>query len=664
MMQMLSKQQIITAIEQGEPINATLDDGSFSVQITEYVPYVCTAIHAGHNLRTNLAKKCLLSAEQRLIEEDPYTDQLINCFPITLVAHDSRYEYDLNRDAENCLYDIAWNKPVWKPKLTAKDRQVSLAKHQNYYDVLHALLTKLQQLFGGAFLLDLHSYNWQIRQYDNAPVFNIGTEQIDVSRWDSVIKRFESQLKKTKLAHVETTVVRNGVFYGRGYQATFINNYFNQVLIIPLEIKKVFMDETTGECYPLVLEKIQQNLYVAVINAVKAFSKKLQYKSTNKVTIQPTNIEPIVSRVDQKLYKIAKYIETLHYVNPINIQQEKKRFLTQRGYEPQFCYRQLKIDPYEIKEQLYRLPVSQIHDPQLRQLYRSVINTYATKIEMLAHIGKPDFLYNSLRYYGKPSQRDIDNALFLLHAKPFDIGQFSAEKYTAEQVRPRFEAAAKAMNLPCKVVVSSKLVAKAMVDNSRSTLLINKNAKFTEFDLNALIHHELGVHMVTTVNARQQPLKVFALGLPGNTFTQEGLAIYNEYRFGCINLKRLQQLSLRVFAVEMMATGHNFHYVFQRLTDDFCLGVDEAFGICTRVFRGGGFTKDYLYLSGFRDIVALAKQRSIDNLYIGKTGLKFIDTIDSLIDRGLLKKPENLPEFPALETIQNPVLDYLVSSIK
>ena len=38
-----------------------------------------------------------------------------------------------------------------------------------------------------------------------------------------------------------------------------------------------------------------------------------------------------------------------------------------------------------------------------------------------------------------------------------------------------------------------------------------------EKELRALIHHELGVHIVTTVNSEHQILKVFKLGLPGNT---------------------------------------------------------------------------------------------------------------------------------------------------
>ncbi len=39
--------------------------------------------------------------------------------------------------------------------------------------------------------------------------------------------------------------------------------------------------------------------------------------------------------------------------------------------------------------------------------------------------------------------------------------------------------------------------------------------------------------------------------------------------------------------------------------------VDESFNLTMRVFRGGGFTKDYLYLSGFRDMVTLYRAQDV-----------------------------------------------------
>ena len=55
-----------------------------------------------------------------------------------------------------------------------------------------------------------------------------------------------------------------------------------------------------------------------------------------------------ILRVDSELYKIAKKVKVLYYVNPVNSSIERKRFFNfyKRGikYLPQFKYRPLKTD--------------------------------------------------------------------------------------------------------------------------------------------------------------------------------------------------------------------------------------------------------------------------------------------------------------------------------
>lgn len=662
-MQTLSETKLLAAIAAGEAIEAELDDGSLVLCIKEYVPYIGTAIHAGHRLRAELADNCLLDEAQRLQEEDPFTDNMIDSLPITLVARDSRYEYDLNRPPADAVYIDAWGTPVWRKPLSAAQTDASLAKHARYYRILKALLTVLEARFGGCLLIDVHSYNWRIRSYENPPVFNIGTSQTDTRRWKTTLNVMCKKLAVIELPNLVTSVGVDVVFQGRGYQATFAREFFDNTLVIPLEVKKVFMDEENGEPFPLVLEKLHEGMYLSVLEAASAFSKTLKRAKLKRADLYPSNVDPIVFKVDRALYRLAKNIETLHYVNPVNIQQEKRKFLARRDYQPQFRYRQLRLDPYSFREKLYQLPVSQIQDPQIRSLYRAVIDTYATKVELLANVGTPQFLYNSLRYYGEPSPTDKDNAHFILHASELPGYVDTPHNISAEQAVAAFQQAAHDFKLDCKVALSSRLVAKAMVE--KGTLLINRNARLNQLEVNALIHHELGVHMVTTMNARAQPLQVLGLGLPGNTYTQEGLAILSEYLSGHINLDRLKQLSLRVLAVEMMTSGMNFGTVFNRLNEEHGASVDEAFSLSTRVFRGGGFTKDYLYLAGFRDLVALYRSKSISALLVGKTGLQFLDTLDSLIERGILQQPQYLtPAIASPPNIDNPVLDYLVASIK
>lgn len=294
-MLMLSEAQMLVLINAGKTFEAELDDGSLSLCVEDYVPYVGTAIHAGHRLRQDLSECCQLSEAERLLEEDPYTDELIALFPITLVANDSRYEYDLNRCESDCLYEVAWDKPVWSRELTEDQKALSLEKHRRYYRILHALVAKLTSLFGNCLVLDVHSYNWKIRQYPMAPVFNIGTAQVDMPQWGHLIKRFEKNLNKMELPDMEVDARCDCVFQGRGYQATSLKQHFPEVLTLPLEVKKVFMNENTGMRYPHIIARLQQELYDAVLRLVKRAGRRLGAQQPNVANLVAATANPILS---------------------------------------------------------------------------------------------------------------------------------------------------------------------------------------------------------------------------------------------------------------------------------------------------------------------------------------------------------------------------------
>ena len=127
-MQRLEINEIIKLIELERPFEATTTDGSFSIKVNRYLPYCCTAIHDGSNLRKSLSGKINLDEYNRWYEEDPFTGDFIASMPITLIGNDSRYEYDLNRSTEACVLEEAWGKQVWKTKLTPKEILISKQK--------------------------------------------------------------------------------------------------------------------------------------------------------------------------------------------------------------------------------------------------------------------------------------------------------------------------------------------------------------------------------------------------------------------------------------------------------------------------------------------------------------------------------------------------------
>jgi uncharacterized protein (TIGR02421 family) len=643
-MDKLSIREIINHIQKGEKFEAQALDASFRIKVSNYVPFICTAIHNGSNMRNELKLKCELDEYHRWYEEDPHTGQFIESMPITLIANDSRFEYDLNRKPEDCIYEEAWGKKIWKKKLNPKDRQIALKKHSNFYRVLKALVERINKQFSTCVVYDIHSYNHQ-RWEREVPLFNIGTERLDQEKFGSYINLWQEELSKIKVSGIENKCSINDVFHGRGYALEFITHHFPQVLVLATEIKKVYCNELTGEDYPARIRELMQGIKNAILRHALTYSQKESSFSTQrKAHLLGQSEDKDLLSIDRKLHRILKNFEILAIVNPINSAQEYKRFVKNKFTEtPKFKYSPIKINPFELKQKLSALPTSQISDISFRTLYETVINSYFDKIDMIASINSKKFLYNSLRYFGRPDKTDLINAEYILHLPIIPSEPRRSPTLDKQRVLDIFNAGAKSYDFNCNINLSSKVISRVLVLNSKRTILIRPDARFSLKEAQALVEHEIGVHMLTTQNSGLNKLKVFNLGLPVNTMTQEGLAILAEFLSGNITLSRLKKLALRVVVTDMMCNGASFIDCYKYLVDNHHIGSNDAYTITTRIFRGGGFTKDHLYLKGFVKILNKWNAgQDLSPLLVGKTSIEFYDTIQEMIDRGLVSQPQSI----------------------
>jgi len=351
--------------------------------------------------------------------------------------------------------------------------------------------------------------------------------------------------------------------------------------------------------------------------------------------IQPNTI---VAEVDRELYELLHDIDILSVVTPINYQEQKSLFFdNQYSVAPKFIYRRENINAFLIKRKLFNLPIDKIENDDLRGLYIDVIDSYVDKIDQFASIGSHEFLYDSLRYYGEPTEKDIRNAQFILHI-PEGLDKENETVLNATDIAKLFKRFSQKHHYDYTLSIDDKLIANALVFGSK--VKINQTALIGQTDAMALAHHELGVHLLTTINAQAQPLKVLLLGCPVNTKTQEGLAILSEYLAGCLTIGRLKILALRVIAVESLIKDKNFRQTFLLLKEQYQIDDEQAFKITSRVYRGGGFTKDYLYLQGFHEILnAYENTQDFNNLLIGKTSYRYLPIITKLINSGILYPP-------------------------
>ena len=264
-MDIMTEKQIIGKINSGQLFAAEIEHGGFQVRVNHWNPALATAIHDGHRVIEALADKMKVSDTERRFEEDPHTGTIAETMAISITVLNSRYCGDLNRPEDRCVYDDAWGKQVWKEPLAPEERELLLDWHRSYYRVLDALLANLVERFGAAVLYDLHSYNYE-RINGAAPLFNIGTHYIDMGRFERIIKDLAGNLQAISIPGCENRTALNEVFEGRGYQAAFTHRWHPDVLCVPLELKKVFMDEQSFA----IKREVYEPLFAGTAQALQA----------------------------------------------------------------------------------------------------------------------------------------------------------------------------------------------------------------------------------------------------------------------------------------------------------------------------------------------------------------------------------------------------------
>ena len=110
-------------------------------------PIVATAIHDGHQVRTDLKDIMFISEKDRLREEDPFTGEWTPVASNRIIGTHSRFEVDLNRPREKAVYikpEDAWGLHVWEKTPTQNQIANSLAEYDAFYNEVHKVLSDLE----------------------------------------------------------------------------------------------------------------------------------------------------------------------------------------------------------------------------------------------------------------------------------------------------------------------------------------------------------------------------------------------------------------------------------------------------------------------------------------------------------------------------------------
>ena len=358
--------------------------------------------------------------------------------------------------------------------------------------------------------------------------------------------------------------------------------------------------------------------------------------------------------VDRKLADVSGSFDFLLSVSPINTAQAWAVFRANHyKTPPTFHYRPLAIDPSNGKRALYAIDVDGVEDPVLETLFREKQQEIDLQLTLLQSRGTARFRDASAVLYGRIDERLADQAEAVLSAlsKPSpaaDDEPSAAEAIDCHEVRDAANALVaryRKAHPEFKAEISIRDdVAGLMVSGPR--LMISAQTRIRRARLDPLLQHEVSVHLLTYFTGRQQGLQIFREGLAGYEGIQEGLGVFAEFASGGLTADRLRLLAARVLAVRAMLDGAGFVDAFRLLHDQRAVPARTAFHVCARVYRSGGFAKDFIYLKGLLDVFDyLATGRTLEPFWFGKIGMHHVPIIDELNERGFLRPPSVAPEF-------------------
>lgn len=339
---------------------------------------------------------------------------------------------------------------------------------------------------------------------------------------------------------------------------------------------------------------------------------------------------------DEVIGDANKKIRVVHFIEPINIEQEKSKFLKGEVKNPTFKYQPLDYDPEEINTKLLGLRIP----PSIYEsLYRRKIMRLLAKNRIAQLRGLPDVKHLSEGLYSSPSEELVEKAREIIKK----YANAKEEKIVdSMKVMKKLEKAFEELE---HWEIKNHEKHTTFTDNANSILYVNKNRKFSKKDPERLVNHEVMVHVYRYENGKNQPTGVYSGGFPNYLPTEEGLAVLAEEVTGTLSAENLKNYAGRVIAVDSVKKEYSFGQTFEKLKS-FKLNNNEAWDITLRAHRGGGFIKDHVYLQGYFKVKKYVKAGGdLEVLYVGKVGLQHVNRIEKLLEEQKLKPPVYFPDF-------------------
>ncbi len=407
----------------------------------------------------------------------------------------------------------------------------------------------------------------------------------------------------------------------------------------------IYCEPGTRRIYPQLRERLVASVFDAGLRAITAFARARSDDfriPTHRALGRKAFVDAVV-RADRGMDDIASSFDFLLAVTPINAEAAWAEFASS-GFSrsPRLYYRPLTLQIETAKRKLFTLNFEHLEDPLLYALYREKQQEVDLQLSMISARETRKFVELGRALYGPVEDELLDAASDVLAETATDgnTSPTSDNKRGCDYIRERGQAMISAYrrqspDFTASVEIRDDLPAGLLV--SRGQLLIARSSALDADRVEALLNHEVGVHLLTYFNGSAQGLRILRSGLAGYEGMQEGLAVFAEYLSAGMTADRLRVLAARVVGCAALLDGAEFPETYRMLVDDHGFGTAEAFNITLRIYRGGGLVKDAIYMRGLLQLLDhLADGGSLEPFWMGKIAASHFGAIQELNLRGLL----------------------------
>ncbi|GAB3825315.1 flavohemoglobin expression-modulating QEGLA motif protein [Pontibacter rugosus] len=439
------------------------------------------------------------------------------------------------------------------------------------------------------------------------------------------------------------------------------------ILMLGLQLKPIYKNAATGKIYPLLLRNLREQVANAIKKTVFDFiSVQTTHHPVHFQALGRQAVNRVVWRIDKQLTSISDQFQFLLLVTPVNNNNAWAEFKKAKYKQaPIFHYRLMPIDADQLKRKLYNISIEKVDDPTLGYLFRDKRHELDKMLTMLSDRNTPDFLYSSMQLYGTVDEQLLKIAEGILAAIPEPVREKDVELIPVAEFAAQAEREIAFLKDQYRALDSGVDVRDDIVGLivSEGRLNVGTDAKIPRHRAEALIQHEVGTHILTYFNGKAQPLRQLYMGSPGYEELQEGLAVLSEWLVGGLDHDRLRILAARVVAVYHLTKGCSFTDNFSRLKEEYNFSDETAWDVTMRVHRGGGLTKDAVYLRGLVHLLSYLKEgHELEPLLIGKIRQDYIPIVQELIYRNVLRPVPIKPRYLLDDSIK-PKLEQLKAGI-